>query len=100
MNRIVQATSASRLTTVLTVLALSVGSLLLSARHLDRVPLFLTQDEVFFGVTAHSLASTARDTNGLLLPLYFQWAPGLSFSVFFPPALIYVTAIFLKILPL
>src|SRR4051812_37590294 len=89
-----------RVKTGFSVLALSIVVLLLTGRRLDRAPLFLTQDEAFFGITAHSIASTARDTSGHFLPLYFQWPPAISTNIWFQPTLIYVTALFLKVLPL
>ena len=69
------------------------------APYLGSAPVYLGQDEVFFGVTAHSIASTARDINGRFLPLYFQW-PGRVPAVWFQPIPVYVMALFLKVLPL
>ena len=74
-------------------------AVLLYAPHLGSAPVYLGQDEVFFGVTAHSIASTAHDINGRFLPLYFQW-PGRIPAVWFQPIPVYFTALFLKALPL
>ncbi len=74
-------------------------AVLLYAPYLGSAPVYLGQDEVFFGVTAHSIASTARDINGRFLPLYFQW-PGRAPAVWFQPIPVYVMAFFLKVLPL
>ena len=72
---------------------------LLYAPYLGSAPIYLGQDEVFFGVTAHSIASTGRDINGRFLPLYFQW-PDRVPAVWFQPIPVYFTALFLKVLPL
>jgi 4-amino-4-deoxy-L-arabinose transferase-like glycosyltransferase len=74
-------------------------TVLLYAPYLGSAPVYLGQDEVFFGVTAHSIASTGNDINGRFLPLYFQW-PGRTPAVWFQPVPVYVMAFFLKIVPL
>jgi 4-amino-4-deoxy-L-arabinose transferase-like glycosyltransferase len=76
--------------------ALFIITLGLYAAALDHSPIYLTHDEVVFALHAESIATTGRDRTGRFLPLYFQvlldyWAQ---------PVLIYVTALFLKVLPL
>jgi 4-amino-4-deoxy-L-arabinose transferase-like glycosyltransferase len=74
------------------------AALLLYAPYLGSAPIYLGQDEVFFAVSAQSIAATAHDINGRFLPLYFQW-PGRSPAVWFQPIPVYFTALFLKVLP-
>jgi 4-amino-4-deoxy-L-arabinose transferase-like glycosyltransferase len=66
--------------------------------YLGHAPIYLGQDEVFFAVSAHSIASTAHDINGRFMPLYFEW-PGRSPAVWFQPIPVYLTALFLRALP-
>jgi len=68
----------------------------LYAARLAYSPAYLHHDEVFFALQAHAIASTAHDVRGRLLPIYFQ----VSDEVWFQPAAVYLTALFLKILPL
>jgi 4-amino-4-deoxy-L-arabinose transferase-like glycosyltransferase len=65
---------------------------------LERSPIYLHDAEVQFGLHAQSIASTLHDTNGRLLPLYFQM-PAIGGNVWFHPMLVYLTAPFLTILP-
>ena len=74
------------------------AALLLYGPYLGSAPIYLGQDEVFFAVSAQSIATTAHDINGRFLPLYFQW-PGRSPAVWFQPIPVYFTALFLKVLP-
>ena len=63
---------------------------------LDRSPAYLVHDEVVYAINAHAIATTLRDINGQFLPLSFHVAGGF----FATPVNIYVTALFLKFLPL
>ena len=74
------------------VLVLAGGSLY--ASRLGVVPAYVMHDEVQGALQAHSIAATGRDLSGRLLPLYFtepEFPPGRD------PALIYVTALVLKL---
>ena len=69
------------------------GTLL--TRALGDVP-YLIHDEAQGALQAHAIATTGRDLSGRLLPMYFtepEFPPGRD------PALIYVTALGLKVLP-
>ncbi len=83
-----------------TILLLALATVALYGTRLSDAPMYLGQDEVFFGITAHSIASTGRDLGGRLLPLYFQWPAEISTNVFYQPMLIYSTALLLKAVPL
>jgi 4-amino-4-deoxy-L-arabinose transferase-like glycosyltransferase len=66
------------------------------ALYLQRSPVYLAHDEVFFALQAHSIASSGHDLNGRFLPLYFQIAAA---GFWATPVTIYLTALFLKFLP-
>lgn len=87
--------SPGRHTTAITVVSLSALVLLIYGRDLGGSPMYLHYDEVFFGIQAHSIASTGRDTHGRFMPAYFELYP----ASWGEPALIYFTALFLKVLP-
>ena len=78
---------------------IAVAACLVYAPFLGYSPAYLAHDEVFFGVNGHQIASTARDVNGRLLPLYFQWPPHTQPDVWFQPIPVYFTALFLTVLP-
>ena len=63
---------------------------------LDRSPAYLVHDEVVYAINAHAIATTFHDLNGQFLPLSFHVSGGF----FATPVNIYVTALFLKVLPL
>src|SRR5437773_7534897 len=71
----------------------------LYAIDLGRAPIYLHEAEVAFALHAHSIATTAHDTNGRLLPLYFQ-VTAIGENVWFHPVIVYVMAPFLRLLPL
>lgn len=71
----------------------------LYAIGLDRAPIYLHEIEVLFALHAHSIATSAHDTNGRLLPLYFQMPP-IGEDVWFHPVIVYWMAPFLRILPM
>jgi len=71
----------------------------LYAVDLGRAPIYLHEAEVVFALHAHSIAMTAHDTNGRLLPLYFQ-VPAIGENVWFHPVIVYFMAPFLRLLPL
>ena len=70
----------------------------LYAWNLGRGPIYLHDAEVLFSLHAQAIATTLHDTNGRLLPLYFQMPP-IGENVWFHPAIVYVTAPFLLVLP-
>lgn len=85
-----------RITTALIAAAIVFVGTLLYARALDYVPPYLIHDEAQGALQAHSVATTGRDLSGRLLPMYFtepEFPPGRD------PALIYVTALGLTVLP-
>lgn len=65
---------------------------------LEHTPIHLHHDEIYFGLIAHSVAETARDPLGRLLPVYFQM--GDNTFHWYPPVIIYATAAWLKFVPL
>jgi len=84
---------------------IALAATLLYAFDLGRAPVHLADDEVFIALSAHSIASTAHDLNGRFLPLYIQWRPQFfnnpwfANSTWFQPMAVYLTALFLKVLP-
>lgn len=75
------------------------GAAILYAIDLGHAPIYLHEAEVLFALHAHSIATTLRDTNGRLLPLYFEM-PQIGENVWFHPAIVYAMAPFLAVLPL
>lgn len=63
---------------------------------LFRAPVHLNRDELGFSLNAYSIAKTGFDENGRFLPLYF-WHLGVMWAT---PIIVYLTALFLTILPL
>ncbi len=72
--------------------------LMVYATGLDHTPPHLHHDEAVIALQAHSIAATGRDFEGRLLPLYFRM-PHIGPEAWYQPAIVYVTAFFLKILP-
>src|SRR5471030_1787069 len=73
----------------------------LYAWRVGEAPVYLSPDEAIISVDAHALASTGRDVVGERLPLYFRiQMPGETRWGWFMPAIFYVTALFLRVLPL
>ncbi len=77
---------------------LAAAVLLLYGYGLDHTPPHLHHDEVVISLQAHSIATTARDFEGRLLPLYFHM-PQVEERAWYQPAIVYFTALFLKVLP-
>ena len=71
----------------------------LYAVDLGRAPIYLHEAEVLFALHARSIATTAHDTNGRLLPLYFQM-PSIGENVWFHPIIVYWMALFSRWLPM
>lgn len=75
-------------------MALVVAGGCLYGTRLGVVPAYVMHDEAQGALQAHSIATTGRDLSGRLFPLYFtepEFPPGRD------PALIYVTALVLKV---
>jgi 4-amino-4-deoxy-L-arabinose transferase-like glycosyltransferase len=68
--------------------------------RLGDAPIYISPDEAVISVDAHSLASTGRDVHGRFLPLYFQvQMPGETRMGWFTPAIFYLSAVVLAVLP-
>src|SRR5499427_8087355 len=80
-------------------LLLLVAVCALYAIDLGHAPIYLHEAEVLFALHARSIATTAHDTNGRLLPLYFQM-PQIGANVWFHPMIVYAMVPFLAVLPL
>lgn len=63
---------------------------------LDVSPIYLTHDEVIYARNALSIAESGRDLSGQLLPISIP----VTGTFYATPANIYLTALFLKVLPL
>ena len=74
---------------------LLVGTALMYGHRLAFAPPYVEIDEVLIGLDAHQVASTGRDLRGEFLPLYSQTAE----HSWYQPAVIYLTALALKVLP-
>src|SRR4249919_502230 len=81
----------------LVLLALSVFAVY--AFRLEHTPPHLHRDEMMFALQAQSIAATGHDLEGRWFPLYFEMRL-IGERVWFHPILVYVTALFLKVLPL
>lgn len=77
--------------------AVMIGSGALYLTRLSVVPPHLMHDEVNFSLQAHAIATTGRDTNGRLLPVYFSET---GFEAGRDPLMIYWTAGLLALQPL
>ena len=71
----------------------------LYAIDLARAPIYLHEAEVLFALHAHAISATAHDLYGRFMPLYFQMRP-IGENVWFHPVIVYVSAVFFKVLPL
>lgn len=79
--------------------ALIAGVLVLYTANIGHAPVYLHEAEVLFALHAQSIATTWHDTNGRLLPLYFQM-PQIGVNVWFHPMVVYAMVPWLKVLPL
>src|SRR5881398_602821 len=82
-----------------TLALLVAGVFVLYTAKLGHAPVYLHEAEVLFALHAQSIATTLHDTNGRLLPLYFQM-PQIGPNVWFHPMVVYAMAPFLAVLPL
>ena len=62
-------------------------------------PQYPLRDEMYFAVTAHSVATTGLDPRGHLLPIYFPIGPADRPLMWFQPLLMYAIAAVLQVLP-
>ena len=78
-------------------IALGLGALalLLYTWRLDTSPIYLQHDEIFFALQAQAISTTGHDSNGRLLPVYFEVERG----HWFQPAIIYAMALVFKAVP-
>src|SRR5439155_18256508 len=79
------------------VAALAVATGMLSFWRLADAPIFLGRDEVFVGLAGHALATTGRDLEGRVFPLFVYSSVH---GNWWPPVLPYAIAAVLKIAPL
>ena len=87
---------AERTVTVLSIALLALAGVALYVTRLGEVPVYVMHDEAQGALQAHAIATAGRDLSGRLLPIYFtepEFPPGRD------PALIYVTALGLQVLP-
>jgi 4-amino-4-deoxy-L-arabinose transferase-like glycosyltransferase len=73
------------------------GAALVYLPQLGEAPGYLNRDEVFIGLTAHSSASTGRDTVGRFLPLYFQMPMRYGSEMWFQPIPMYAATLSVKL---
>ncbi|MEY4092833.1 MAG: hypothetical protein RLZZ53_32 [Acidobacteriota bacterium] len=72
---------------------------------LANTPVYFGGDEAHFAVGAHALATTGRNTNGDLLPVFVSLADPLGGKqqawgdTWYQPLLFYIAAVFVKVLP-
>ena len=91
---------SARLKTIVCGVLLAAAVGWLYARRLSDAPVYLSPDEAIIAVDAHTLATTAHDGRGVLLPLYFRiQMPGEERFGWFTPAIFYWSALFVKALP-
>jgi len=90
---------AGRFTSLAGVLCIASATLILYTIDLGRAPIYLHEAEILFALHAQSIATTAHDLYGRFLPVYFQMKP-IGDNVWFQPAIVYFTALFLRVLPL
>ncbi len=82
---------------MITAALIALGASLLYLPDLADAPYYLNRDEMFFGLTAHSLATTGVDANGHYLPLYTQSPMRYGSEMWFQPALMYSAALTVKL---
>jgi len=86
----------ARAGTFRTAALIGLAAFAISAPFLSYSPIYLPHDEVFFSLQAHAIATTGRDLNGTVAPLYFPILRG----YWAQPLVVYFTALFLTLLPL
>jgi len=76
---------------------LIVGVAAIYTPRLSSAPIYLMHDEVNYGLQAHAIAQSGRDTNGRFMPVYFSET---GFEAGRDPVPIYAMALALLVLPL
>lgn len=79
---------------------LALGTAALYLPRLQAAPLYPLRDEMYFALTAHSVAFTGRDPSGLWWPVYFPIGPLEHPLMWFQSMLMYAIAVVLRFLPL
>jgi 4-amino-4-deoxy-L-arabinose transferase-like glycosyltransferase len=85
-----------RLLVAVAALAIAAATASLYATRLFDSPVYLAHDEIKFALQAHAIATTGRDINGIVMPLFFGEE---GFSAGRDPISVYLTALFLRVLP-
>lgn len=80
-----------------TLLALCTAALYLP--RLQDAPIYPQRDEMYFALTAHSVAFSGRDPSGLFMPVYFPIGPLERPLMWFQPMLMYAIALVVRVLP-
>src|SRR5439155_14435952 len=81
-----------------TVVALGTAALYLP--RLQDAPIYLSRDELFSALAAHSVARTGRDPHGVFMPVFFQMdLLNRVGPMWFQPVLMYGITLAVKILP-
>jgi len=70
-------------------LVLAVAAALLYFYRLNDTPMFVGGDEAFFAINGRAIATTARDLDGRLMPLFFR----IDAHTWYQPVLVYLMAI-------
>ena len=83
--------------TILTAALVALAAAALYLPDLAGSPFYVNRDEMFFGLTAHSLATTGYDTAGHYLPFYTQSPMRYGSEMWFQPALMYTAALSVKL---
>jgi 4-amino-4-deoxy-L-arabinose transferase-like glycosyltransferase len=85
----------------LVALLFAVGTLALYAWRVGDAPVYASPDEMIIAINAQHVATTGRDLDGTLLPLYFRaQAPGDAREGWFMPLVFYGIALVLRVAPL
>ncbi len=79
---------------------LALGTAALYLPRLQDAPIYPLRDEMYFALTAHSVAFTGRDPSGLWWPVYFPIGPLEQPLMWFQSTLMYAIALVLRMLPL
>lgn len=79
---------------------LALGTAALYLPRLQTAPVYPLRDEMYFALTAHSVAFTGRDPSGLWWPVYFPIGPIEQPLMWFQSMLMYSIALVLRVLPL
>ena len=87
----------SRVSSLIVPTLLALGTAALYLPRLQDAPIYPVRDEMYFGLTAHSLATTGRGPSGLFMPVYFPIGPLERPVMWFQPMLMYAIAIVVRV---